>query len=110
MFPDLNVRHSRRSAKMTAKNERICSIWRSRKGPISLHCFQGISENEALTREALMIEVLSLSNLTNHISGQYRCQLNLNKRQRNILGTYLLFKAFIILLLNGERQVKMPTK
>lgn len=98
------------SAPSSAKVEKICSIWRTGKGPISLHCFQGISEDEALTREALMIDVLSLSNLTNSISGSYRCDLELNKRARNILGTYLLFKAFIILLLNGERQVKMPEK
>lgn len=98
------------NARPSAKVEKICSIWRKGKGPISLHCFQGISENEALTREALMIDVLSLSNLTNSISGQYRCKLELNRLQRNILGTYLLFKAFIILLLNGERQVKMPEK
>ena len=114
MFADLKFPPAKGGGKstnkMSAKTERICSIWRKGKGAVSLHCFQGICENEALTREALMIEVLSLSNLTNTISGQFRCDLKLNKRQRNILGTYLLFKAFIILLLNGERQVKMPSK
>lgn len=94
--------------KLTPKTERILDIWHSGKGPVSLHCFNGISNDEAFTREALMIEVLSLTNLTNQISGQYRCKLQLNRRQRNILGTYLLFKAFIILLFNGERQVKKP--
>lgn len=90
------------------KTQRILDIWSKNRGPVSLHCFTGISSNEAFTREALMIEALSLTNLTNKICGQYRCDLKMNLRQKNILGTYLLFKAFTILLINGERQVHKP--
>lgn len=93
---------------ITAKTKRIWSIWEKGLGPIFVTFFTGISDDEAFTREALIIETISLYNLTNRIYGTYRCKMNLNRRQKSILGTYLLFKFFITYLLNGERQIKIP--
>lgn len=100
--------NNKRVVKLSAKIEKIHSIWSTNRGPVSLHCFTGISSEEAFARESLIIEALSLTNLTNQISGR-QCEVSLNKRQRSILGTYLLFKAFVILLLNGERQIRQPS-
>lgn len=93
--------------KNSAKVEQIHSIWNSNCGPVSLHCFTGISSDEAFARESLIIDALSLSNLTNKIAGR-QLDIGLKKNQRTLLGTYLLFKAFVILLLNGERQIRQP--
>lgn len=96
-----------RNKLISEKAKKIWSIWTEGLGPISLHFFFGITTDEALTREALLIETISLFNLTNKISGTYRCPLKFNTRQRHILGTYLLFKFFIVYLLNGERQINL---
>lgn len=96
------------SKPITAKTKRIWSIWEQGLGPIFVTFFTGISDDEAFTREALIIETISLYNLTNRIYGTYRCKMNLNRRQKSLLGTYLLFKFFITYLLNGERQIKIP--
>ncbi|OTF76739.1 hypothetical protein BLA29_002589 [Euroglyphus maynei] len=90
------------------KIRRIWSIWDRGLGPISLHDCQGITSDEAQTREALIIETLGLFNLTNQIAGTYRQQLRLNQRQKSLLGTYLLYKFFIMYLLAGERQIRNP--
>ncbi len=93
---------------LSDKIRRILKIWSTDKGVISLHCFPSISSDEALTRESLMIEALMLSNITNKVNGQYKCDLKLNDRKKRIIGSYLLYKAFLMLLLNGERQIKRP--
>jgi hypothetical protein len=93
---------------LSDKIRRILKIWSTDKGVISLHCFPSICSDEALTRESLMIEALMLSNITNKVNGQYKCDLKLNDRKKRIIGSYLLYKAFLMLLLNGERQIKRP--
>ncbi|XP_075679266.1 uncharacterized protein LOC113796563 [Dermatophagoides pteronyssinus] len=90
------------------KIKRIWSIWDQGLGPISLHDCQGITSDEAQTREALIIETIGLFNLTNQIAGTYRQRLQLNTRQKSLLGTYLLYKFFIMYLLAGERQIPIP--
>ncbi|KAH9493715.1 uncharacterized protein LOC124494242 [Dermatophagoides farinae] len=90
------------------KIQRIWTIWDRGLGPISLNDCQGIKSDEAHAREALIIETIGLFNLTNQIAGSYRQQLQLNQRQKSILGTYLLYKFFIMYLCTGERQIRIP--
>ena len=93
---------------MCPKVKRIHQIWSSNKGVTSLHCFHDISSSEALAREAMIIEALNLSNLTNQINGQYVRALKWNQRKRRLFGSYLLFKSFGIYVLSGERQIRRP--
>ena len=87
------------------KVRKIIEIWTQDKGVISLQCFLNISNKEALTREKLMIDALGLENLTNIKNGT-KVPLKWNDFKKKICGSFLLFKAFQLLLVSGERQIK----
>ena len=87
------------------KVRKIIEIWTQDKGVISLQCFLNISNKEALTREKLMIDALGLENLTNIKNGT-KVPLKWNDFKKKICGSFLLFKAFQLLLISGERQIK----
>ena len=95
-------------SEMCPKVKRIHEIWSTNKGVVSVHCFHGINSEEALAREAFIIESLLLQNLTNQVSGQYIRGLKWNDRKKRILGSFLLYRAFGIYLLTGERQIRPP--
>ncbi|XP_031328120.1 ankyrin repeat and LEM domain-containing protein 1-like isoform X2 [Photinus pyralis] len=62
---------------------------------------------EAYTREAAMIAALKLENLRNNKLGQfYGTPLTWSAQQQNKLGVALLYKAMMIFLNEGERQLK----
>lgn len=89
------------------KIKKILDIWAECYGVVSLHCFMTISSDEALARECLIIEALGLSNLTNIQIGQNKSRdLKWTDHKRRHLGTYLLYKAYNIFLIHGERQIK----
>lgn len=97
----------KRSGERSAKLGRILDIWADGQGVISLHCFHSICSPEALSRECFMMNAIGLRNLTNIQIGQNRVRdLLWTEHKRLQLGAYLLYKAFNLLLVNGERQIR----
>ncbi|KAK6617190.1 hypothetical protein RUM44_005521 [Polyplax serrata] len=89
------------------KIQRIVEIWKEGLGVVCLQVFQNIMPVEALTREAAMIDALGLSSLKNARLGEYYGIVSTwpLKEKRN-LGIFLLHKALLIFLNEGERQIK----
>lgn len=88
------------------KIDRIRSIWADGCGVVSLHLFHNITSKEALTREALMIESVSLCNLTNLLKGTIQFKLGWNEHKRKLLGALLIYRAYVQFLNEGERQLR----
>ncbi|XP_031329043.1 ankyrin repeat and LEM domain-containing protein 1-like isoform X1 [Photinus pyralis] len=89
------------------KLQHILDIWKADLGVICLHVFQNVIPVEAYTREAAMIAALKLENLRNNKLGQfYGTPLTWSAQQQNKLGVALLYKAMMIFLNEGERQLK----
>lgn len=87
--------------------ERILKIWADNYGVICLHVFQNVLQNEALTREAAMIDAIGLKHLTNLKRGQYYGTiLGWPLKQKKIWGISLLYKALQIFLHEGEKQLR----
>ncbi|KAI3388474.1 hypothetical protein SNEBB_002617 [Seison nebaliae] len=98
------------NSKISKKHKKIMEIWNNRIGVISLHVFQNCCNAEACTREAAMIDALDLNNLTNVYRGSYYGIVNEWKEsKKKSYGSYLLRKAHIYLLLQGERQLTPAT-
>lgn len=88
------------------KLNRILDIWNTNSGVICLHIFQNVLPVEAYTREASIISALKLENLTNIKSGEfYGISSTWPQKQKKLLGVYLLYKAMMIFLNEGERQL-----
>lgn len=85
------------------KKTQIKDIYSSGKEPIILITFSGISNDEAITREALLIESL-MCHLTN--VKREKCRMALNKHQRDLLSAYFVFKAFMMFQIDGGITVK----
>jgi ankyrin repeat protein len=97
----------KKSPNPSNKLTRILDIWNSGSGVVSLHCFHSISSQEALTRECFMINTIGLHNLTNIQIGQNRIKdLLWTDHKKNYFGAFLLYKAFNLYLVNGERQIR----
>lgn len=91
---------------MSDKESHILDIWSSGNGVVSLHCFQNVIPVEAYTREAMMIDCISLQNLTNIRKGDFYGQsVKWPESKRRKLGTYFLVKAMKIFLIEGEKQL-----
>ncbi|ESN90759.1 hypothetical protein HELRODRAFT_70669 [Helobdella robusta] len=107
-FKEAANQRSKFNAKVTSKKvAKILEIWRSDRGVVSLCAFQNAIPVESFTREACMIEAIGLENLTNVCKGQvYGPASNWSKSQIKKLGAWLLWKCFLILLNEGERQIR----
>ncbi|XP_005359213.1 ankyrin repeat and LEM domain-containing protein 1 isoform X1 [Microtus ochrogaster] len=93
--------------KACPKVRRILDIWASGRGVLSLHCFQHTAAMEAYTREACLLEALGIQTLTNQKQGHYygeAAHWPPTKRQR--LGVYLLHRALLVFLAEGERELR----
>lgn len=76
-------------------------------GVVCLHVFQNVIPAEAYTYEAAMIDVLGVANLKNLKCGNYYgITGNWPLKERRMLGLYLLYKAMLIFLSEGERQLR----
>ena len=53
-----------------------------------------ISQNKTVS-EALIVETIGVSNLTNPLSDNLSRQLTMNLQEKKILGTYLMCKFFL---------------
>lgn len=88
------------------KTERIVDIWKSGNGVVCLHVFNNLLEAEALTREAALIETLSLKHLTNQRSGTFYGPVRMWPVQcKRKLGALILLKALQVYLAEGESQL-----
>lgn len=88
------------------KTSQILDIWKSGYGVVCLHVFHNILEVEALTREAAIIEALSLSHLTNNRSGTFYGPFKMWPIScKSGLGTLILWKALQVYLAEGESQL-----
>ncbi|XP_049876839.1 ankyrin repeat and LEM domain-containing protein 1-like [Pectinophora gossypiella] len=89
------------------KVQHILDIWSDKVGVVCLHIFQNVIPAEAYTYEASMIDVLGLQNLKNLKSGNYYGSVaSWPHKDRRMLGLYLLYKAMLIFLSEGERQLR----
>ncbi|XP_026495416.2 ankyrin repeat and LEM domain-containing protein 1-like [Vanessa tameamea] len=89
------------------KVQHILDIWSDKVGVICLHVFQNVIPAEAYTYEAAMIDVIGLPNLKNLKTGNYYgVASSWPHRERRMLGLYLLYKAMLIFLCEGERQLR----
>jgi len=84
------------------KLETIKAIWSRDRAPLILVPFANLSVDEAQAREAILIDVLR-SNLTNQNRGSYKVCLNM--QQRNLLGVYFVYRAFLEYLNKGGRRI-----
>ncbi|GAB1605194.1 uncharacterized protein LOC115220343 isoform X1 [Argonauta hians] len=99
-------RLNRKETKKDEKLSHINDIWNDKLGVISLHCFQGVISEEALSREACIIDAIGPSNLTNKMRGScYGLTTKWSLAWKREMGTYWLYKAFQIFLAEGERQI-----
>ncbi|XP_044744644.1 ankyrin repeat and LEM domain-containing protein 1-like [Coccinella septempunctata] len=98
-----------KDGKRTSPNKKlnlILDVWNSGSGVICLHIFQNVLPVEAYTREAAIISALKLENLTNIKGGEYYgISSTWPQKQKKLLGVYLLYKAMMIFLNEGERQL-----
>ncbi|XP_049816465.1 uncharacterized protein LOC126263415 [Schistocerca nitens] len=88
------------------KVQYILDIWSEGFGVVCLHVFQNVIPVEAHTREAAMIEAMGLKALKNvRHSEYYGTAATWNSKQRRKLGVYLLYRALLVFLSEGERQL-----
>ncbi|KAL3285873.1 hypothetical protein HHI36_000393 [Cryptolaemus montrouzieri] len=91
------------------KLNQILNIWNDNGGVICLHIFQNVIPVEAYTREAAIISALKIENLRNIKGGEfYGLVSTWTQKQKKMLGVYLLHKALMIFINEGERQLS-PT-
>nr|XP_020452490.1 ankyrin repeat and LEM domain-containing protein 1 [Monopterus albus] len=100
-------RGDKTSKKLCPKVQHILQVWNAEQGVISLHCFQNVIPVEAYTREACMVEAISLKMLTNQKRGDfYGVVSNWQVKRKRELGVHLLYRAMQIFLAEGERQLR----
>uniref|UniRef100_V5G9M2 Ankyrin repeat and LEM domain-containing protein n=1 Tax=Anoplophora glabripennis TaxID=217634 RepID=V5G9M2_ANOGL len=106
LYEAVNFWNKRQFSSGNKKIQSIIDIWRSNGGVICLHVFQNIIPVEAYTREAAMISALKIENLTNAKCGDYYgIAAAWPQKQKKMFGVYLLYKAMMIFLNEGERQL-----
>ncbi|CAO2612454.1 Ankyrin repeat and LEM domain-containing protein 1 [Lemmus lemmus] len=93
--------------KACPKVRRILDIWASGRGVLSLHCFQHTAAVEAYTREACLLDALGIQTLTNQKQGHcYGEVAHWPPTRRQRLGVYLLHRALLVFLAEGERELR----
>ncbi|KAH7644265.1 hypothetical protein HUG17_6627 [Dermatophagoides farinae] len=71
------------------------SLWDRFIQPIIFNAYENLPKEEAFMYEAMIIETIGLKNLTNKACGTKLKKLNMNTRQRKVLGTFLMCKIFM---------------
>lgn len=88
------------------KIQHILDIWSNNLGVVCLQIFHSLIPAEAYTYEAAMIDALGLTSLKNlKIGTYYGIVSTWPLKERRMLGVYLLYKAMLIFLSEGERQL-----
>lgn len=89
------------------KNQVINSIWRTGQGVVALHLWHGQCSDEALAREASIIEAIGLNRLTNVKSGWLKPPISTwSPKERRLLGVQLIRLACERILIEGERELR----
>ncbi|XP_035435336.2 ankyrin repeat and LEM domain-containing protein 1 [Spodoptera frugiperda] len=89
------------------KVQHILDIWSDKVGVVCLHVFQNVIPAEAYTNEAAMIDALGVNSLKNlKVGNYYGVAASWPMKERRMLGQYLLYKAMLIFLSEGERQLR----
>ncbi|XP_025200447.1 uncharacterized protein LOC112598258 [Melanaphis sacchari] len=89
------------------KTEYILSLWKEKLGVVCVQAFHHLMIKEAHIREAAMIDAIGLDKLTNEKRGTYYDNTArwLNS-DRCKLGCHLLYRAMLVFLADGERQLR----
>ncbi|XP_063932736.1 ankyrin repeat and LEM domain-containing protein 1-like isoform X2 [Zophobas morio] len=88
------------------KQAKILDIWSDNSGVVCLHLFQNTIPVESYTREAAIIDAFKVENLCNAKGGNfYGLAATWPQEKKTMLGVYLLYKAMMIFLNEGERQL-----
>ncbi|KAH9493827.1 LEM domain [Dermatophagoides farinae] len=90
----LNERMNPTNLDPSPKIQRIFSLMDRFIEPTIYHAQENLSKQESFMYEAIIIETISLKNLTNKTCGNNLKKLNMNTRQRKVLGTYLMCEIF----------------
>ena len=89
-----------------AKMERIIELWQMGLGPIIHQCFHNRMGNEAFTIESLLIRAIGVQNLLQRKLGdEYGESSSWSSSRKEKLGTYMLFNAFRMFLIEGEIKI-----
>nr|NP_001137671.1 uncharacterized protein Dmel_CG42391 [Drosophila melanogaster]ACL83125.1 uncharacterized protein Dmel_CG42391 [Drosophila melanogaster] len=84
----------------------IVSIWKANRGVLLIRAFQGISSQDAQTREASIIDALGMNHLTNRRLGFYYGRArSLSDKERKYLGIALLYKLMMKFLAKEEKEL-----
>jgi len=85
----------------------IVSIWKAKRGVLLIRAFQGISSQDAQTREASILDALSMNHLTNRRLGVYwgLARSSLSSKERKYLGIALLHKLMLKFLATEEKEL-----
>lgn len=107
LYQAVSWHNAGKSMSQDKKIQYILDIWKDGVGVVCLHIFQNVIPAEAYTREAAMIEVLGLKNLKNIKTGNYYgIASTWSLKEKKSLGLYLLYRAMLIFLNEGERQLR----
>ncbi|XP_022162312.1 uncharacterized protein LOC111028083 [Myzus persicae] len=89
------------------KTEYILSIWKEKLGVVCVQAFHHLVLKEAHIREAAMIDAIGLDKLTNEKRGTYYDNTTRwLTSDRCKLGCHLLYRAMLVFLADGERQLR----
>ncbi|KAF5274038.1 hypothetical protein FQR65_LT04436 [Abscondita terminalis] len=107
LYEAVNVWQSATLNSSDEKIQHILDIWKDNYGVVCLHVFQNVIPVEAYTREAAMINALTIDNLKNNRAGQfYGASMTWTCDKQNMLGAFLLYKSMHIFLNEGEMQLR----
>ncbi|KAJ9591802.1 hypothetical protein L9F63_001619 [Diploptera punctata] len=107
LYQAFNVFKSNTFCSPEKKVQYILDVWKSGMGVVCLHIYQNVIPVEAYTREAAMIDALGLRNIQNVRCGEYYgIASTWTSHEKRLLGTFLLYRAMLIFLQEGERQLR----
>ncbi|KAL5238363.1 hypothetical protein ACI65C_005773 [Semiaphis heraclei] len=96
-----------RNKDKSRKTEYILSLWKEKLGVVCVQAFHHLVIKEAHIREAAMIDAIGLDKLTNEKRGTYYDNtIRWLNSDRCKLGCHLLYRAMLVFLADGERQLR----
>ncbi|KAM8713452.1 hypothetical protein ACLKA7_013721 [Drosophila subpalustris] len=86
----------------------IVHLWQQQRGVLLLRAFNGVTSNDAHSREAAMIDALGMNHLTNRRVGVYfgLARKKFTSEQRKQLGVALLHMLLSVYMIKTERELQ----